>query len=45
MQGWIEDELQTAMEDVEGLVYELATIVLWGTDPFDEPVLTPSHFL
>ncbi|XP_068738521.1 uncharacterized protein [Montipora capricornis] len=36
--GLTDDELQTAIKEVEALMYE-------GVDPRDEPVLTPNHFL
>ena len=42
--GLNDDELQTALKEVEALM-NLRPLSYEGTDPHDEPVLTPSHFL
>lgn len=39
-----DDELQTAIKEVEALMNS-RPLSYEGTDPRDEPVLTPSHFL
>ena len=42
--GLSDDELQTAIKEVEALMNS-RPLSYEGTDPRDEPVLTPSHFL
>ena len=42
--GLNDDELQTAIKEVEALMNS-RPLSYEGTDPRDEPVLTPSHFL
>ncbi|XP_029209224.2 uncharacterized protein LOC114972966 [Acropora millepora] len=42
--GLIDDELQTAIKEVEVLMNS-RTLTYKGADPRDEPVLTPNHFL
>lgn len=42
--GLNDDELQTALKEVEALMNS-RPLGYEGTDPRDEPVLTPSHFL
>lgn len=42
--GLNDDELQTALKEVEALMNS-RPLSYEGTDPHDEPVLTPSHFL
>ena len=42
--GLNDDELQTAIKEVEALMNS-RPLSYEGTDPRDEPALTPSHFL
>lgn len=42
--GLTDDELQTAIKEVEALLNS-RPLTYEGTDPRDEPVLTPNHFL
>jgi len=41
MQGWTDDELQTAIKEVEALMNS-KPLTYEGADPRDKPVLTPN---